>query len=226
MAENKKIKKCPVSLQPDIENLLQDLTPDDFASASSQEKEDFIQDRQSVSYWKDAWRRLKKNVVAMVALGVIVFLFLFAFVGPLLIPYGYDEFNKGAENLYPYHYTLEDTQRVNDEIASRTQSDVVDVDEMIAQAKAEAEKLAAQAATTKKVKLSYKDQRELEQLPAEIENLEAEQSELSEKLADGSWFLKDADAATQASQRLAEIEEVLLEKLERWDELENMSNGN
>ena len=140
VSEDKKIKKCPVSLQPDIENLLQDLSPDDFASASRQEKDDFIQDRQSVSYWKDAWRRLKKNVVAMVALGVIVFLFLFAFVGPLLIPYGYDEFNKGAENLYPYHYTLEDTQRVNDEIASRTQSDVVDVDEMIAQAKAEAEK--------------------------------------------------------------------------------------
>ena len=140
VAEDKKIKKCPVSLQPDIENLLQDLSPDDFVSASRQEKDDFIQDRQSVSYWKDAWRRLKKNVVAMVALGVIVFLFLFAFVGPLLIPYGYDEFNKGAENLYPYHYTLEDTQRVNDEIASRTQSDVVDVDEMIAQAKAEAEK--------------------------------------------------------------------------------------
>ena len=140
MAEDKKIKKCPVSLQPDIENLLQDLTPDDFASASRQEKDDFIQDRQSVSYWKDAWRRLKKNAVAMVALGVIVFLFLFAFVGPLLIPYGYDEFNKGAENLYPYHYTLEDQQRVNDEIAARTQSDVVDVDEMIAQAKEEAEK--------------------------------------------------------------------------------------
>ena len=140
VAEDKKIKKCPVSLQPDIENLLQDLSPDDFASASRQEKDDFIQVRQSVSYWKDAWRRLKKNVVAMVALGVIIFLFLFAFVGPLLIPYGYDEFNKGAENLYPYHYTLEDTQRVNDEIASRTQSDVVDVDEMIAQAKAEAEK--------------------------------------------------------------------------------------
>ena len=140
VAEDKKIKKCPVSLQPDIENLLQDLSPDDFASASRQEKDDFIQDRQSVSYWKDAWRRLKKNVVAMVALGVIVFLFLFAFVGPLLIPYGYDEFNKGAENLYPYHYTLEDPQRVNDEIASSTQADVVDVDEMIAQAKAEAEK--------------------------------------------------------------------------------------
>ena len=140
MAEEKKIKKCPVSLQPDIENLLQDLSPEDFESASRQERDDFIQDRQSVSYWKDAWRRLKRNVVAMIALGVIVFLFLFAFVGPLLIPYGYDQFNKGAENLYPYHYTLEDQQRVKDEIAARTQSDVVDVDEMIAQAKEEAEK--------------------------------------------------------------------------------------
>ena len=35
MAENKKIKKCPVSLQPDIENLLQEMTADDFAPASS-----------------------------------------------------------------------------------------------------------------------------------------------------------------------------------------------
>ncbi|MBE2171221.1 ATP-binding cassette domain-containing protein [Acinetobacter oleivorans] len=94
-----------------------------------------------------------------------------------------------------------------------------------AQTKAEAEKAAVQN-TVKKVKLSYKDQRELEQLPAEIENLEKEQAELSEKLADGSWFVKDADAATQASQRLAEIEELLLEKLERWDVLEQMSKGN
>ncbi|WP_130804144.1 ATP-binding cassette domain-containing protein [Acinetobacter ihumii] len=92
-----------------------------------------------------------------------------------------------------------------------------------AQAKAEANKAPAPA---KKVKLSFKDQRELEQLPVEIEKLEAEQSTLSDQLADGSWFVKDAAAATQASQRLAEIEEQLLEKLERWDELENLSKGN
>ncbi|MHA3080507.1 ATP-binding cassette domain-containing protein [Acinetobacter sp. ANC 5502] len=99
-------------------------------------------------------------------------------------------------------------------------------DEKVVDQKADVKKAQAKAeAAPKKVKLSYKDQRELEQLPAEIESLETEQSELSEKLADGSWFLKDADAATQASQRLAEIEEVLLEKLERWDELENMSKG-
>lgn len=94
-----------------------------------------------------------------------------------------------------------------------------------AQAKAEAAALAAATPTPKKVKLSYKDQRELEQLPAEIERLEAEQTKLSEKLADGSWFVSDANAATLASQRLAEIDELLLEKLERWDVLENLSKG-
>lgn len=94
-----------------------------------------------------------------------------------------------------------------------------------AQAKAEAAALAAAAPAPKKVKLSYKDQRELEQLPAEIEKLEAEQTELSDKLADSSWFVSDANAATLASQRLAEIEELLLEKLERWDVLENLSKG-
>lgn len=92
-----------------------------------------------------------------------------------------------------------------------------------AQAKAEANKAVA---PSKKVKLSFRDQRELEQLPVEIEKLEAEQSTLSDQLADGSWFVQDATAATQASQRLAEIEEQLLEKLERWDELENLSKGN
>ena len=91
-------------------------------------------------------------------------------------------------------------------------------------AKAEAASVAVEA-PVKKVKLSYKDQRALEQLAAEIEALEKEQSELSEKLADGSWFVTDADAATQASQRLAEIDDLLLEKMERWDQLEEMTKG-
>ncbi len=139
MAEDNKIKRCPVSLQPDIESLLTELTPEDFEPASQQERDDFIQDRQSVSYWKDAWRRLKKNTVAMIALGVIIFLFLFAFVGPLLVPYGYDQFSTGAENLYPYHYALEDQTRLDEEIAARSESEVMDVDTLIEKAKAEAE---------------------------------------------------------------------------------------
>ena len=138
MAEESKMKRFPVSMQPDIEALLKETTPADFAPATREERDDFIQERQSVSYWKDAWRRLKKNVVAMVALGVIVFLVLFAFVGPYLIPYGYEQFNKGAENLYPYHYALEDQKRLEAEIAARTETEVLDVDQMIAKAEEEA----------------------------------------------------------------------------------------
>ena len=78
----------------------------------------------------------------------------------------------------------------------------------------------------KKAKLSYKDQRALEQLPAEMEALETEQASLNEKLADGSLVVSDADAAAKISARLAEIDELLLEKLERWEELDNMSKGN
>ena len=64
MAEKKK-KAVLGSLQPNVDPLLElnSLTAADFAPASSDEKEDFIQQRKSVSYWADAWRRLRKNVV-------------------------------------------------------------------------------------------------------------------------------------------------------------------
>ncbi|MDM1721748.1 ribosomal protection-like ABC-F family protein [Acinetobacter towneri] len=110
-----------------------------------------------------------------------------------------------------------------DYLQQRPDQTVVDQKSDVKKAVAKAE---AAAPTAKKVKLSYKDQRALEQLPGEIEALEQEQAELSEKLADGSWFVTDAEVATKASQRLAEIDEELLEKLERWDELENLANGN
>ena len=113
-----------------------------------------------------------------------------------------------------------------DYLEQRPDDKVVDQKSDVKKAQAKAEAAAAAASAPKKVKLSYKDQRELEQLPAEMEKLEKEQAELSAKLADGSWFVSDANAATLASQRLAEIEESLLEKLERWDILENMSKGN
>lgn len=112
-----------------------------------------------------------------------------------------------------------------DYLQQRPDQTVVDQKSDVKKAVAKAEAAAA-APTAKKVKLSYKDQRALEQLPGEIEALEQEQTELAEKLADGSWFVTDADAATKASQRLAEIDEELLEKLERWDQLENLANGN
>lgn len=153
MAEEKKMKRFPVSMQPDIEALLKEMSPADFAPATKEERDDFIQERQSVSYWKDAWRRLKKNVVAMVALGVIIFLILFAFVGPVLIPYGYEQFNKGAENLYPYHYALEDQKRLEAEIAARTETEVLDVNQLIARAEEEAAARGEKLSNVEKAKI-------------------------------------------------------------------------
>ena len=41
--------------------------------------------RPSVGYWADAWRRLKSNKVAIVSLGIIIIIVLFAFLGPILM---------------------------------------------------------------------------------------------------------------------------------------------
>ena len=69
-------------------------------------------------------------------------------------------------------------------------------------------------------KLNFNEQRELDSLPKEIAALEAEQNEIQEKLADGSWFIRDFDKATVASTRLLVIEEEMMSKLERWEMLE------
>ncbi|GAB2887247.1 ATP-binding cassette domain-containing protein [Paraburkholderia jirisanensis] len=71
------------------------------------------------------------------------------------------------------------------------------------------------------VKLSYKEQRELEALPERIAALEAEQKTVSAQLADGSVFAKDAQEGARLTQRYAEIDGELMVALERWDELEN-----
>ena len=141
MAENK-IKRAKFgSLQPDVEDVIawSELTAADFAPATSAEKDSFIQDRPSTSYWKDAWRRFRKNKVAMVALVVLVLVALFAFVGPMVVPYSYDQFISGAENLHPWHYTLEDQQRVTEELAARTGAAAADPETAVEQAIAEAE---------------------------------------------------------------------------------------
>jgi ATP-binding cassette subfamily F protein uup len=69
------------------------------------------------------------------------------------------------------------------------------------------------------LKLSYKEQRELEGLPALIETLEKEQQEIRAALADSSLFAKDPAKATAMFSRDAQIDEALLAALERWEKL-------
>jgi ATP-binding cassette subfamily F protein uup len=66
-------------------------------------------------------------------------------------------------------------------------------------------------------KLSFKEQRELDGLPAAIAALETEQKEIADALADGSLFASDNARALKLSTRNAEIDDVLMAALERWE---------
>jgi ATP-binding cassette subfamily F protein uup len=72
-------------------------------------------------------------------------------------------------------------------------------------------------------KLSYKDARELEELPKRIEALEQEQLEITAHFADGSLFRNDPKRAKQLQARSEEIEAEVLAAMERWEELEQRS---
>ncbi|GKS92574.1 ATP-binding cassette domain-containing protein [Acidovorax sp. SUPP2539] len=70
-----------------------------------------------------------------------------------------------------------------------------------------------------KKKLSYKEQRELEQLPTQIATLETEQQSIQSALADGSLYAKDGARAASLHAREGEIENQLMIALERWTAL-------
>ena len=78
-----------------------EVTPEDFTPADKQEQIDLVKFTENTSYWKDAWRRLKQNKIAMISLVVIILFVLFAFVGPMLSPYTYDQQIRGDESLSP-----------------------------------------------------------------------------------------------------------------------------
>jgi ATP-binding cassette subfamily F protein uup len=68
-------------------------------------------------------------------------------------------------------------------------------------------------------KLSYKEQRELDGLPAQIESLEKEQADARAQLADSSIYQRDPGLAQQLFRRDTEIDDLLMQALERWEVL-------
>ena len=75
-------------------------------------------------------------------------------------------------------------------------------------------------------KLSYKDQRELETLPADIEQLESDVEALQLQVNDPEFFRQDNDTTAETLSRLADKENALALKYSRWDELESMLEDN
>jgi ATP-binding cassette subfamily F protein uup len=77
----------------------------------------------------------------------------------------------------------------------------------------------AAAPAVKARKLSFKEQRELDSLPELIASLETEQKSIAEALADGSLFSSDNARAMHLSNRNAQIDDLLLAALDRWEAL-------
>ncbi|MBP9742373.1 MAG: ATP-binding cassette domain-containing protein [Burkholderiales bacterium] len=70
-------------------------------------------------------------------------------------------------------------------------------------------------------KLSYKEQRELEELPVLLEKLEQEQANLQQKLLISDLYKSQPKTAQEYQMRISQIDKELAEKLTRWEELEN-----
>ena len=98
------LKKNPLSLQLNVE---------DFAPASNDEKKSLVVMRESVNFWKDGMRRLRKNKIAMVSFVFIIAIAIFAYLLPAVWPYSYSEQVKGSNNLAPFEYSASEQARID-----------------------------------------------------------------------------------------------------------------
>jgi ATP-binding cassette subfamily F protein uup len=92
-------------------------------------------------------------------------------------------------------------------------------------APAKAAEAPAPDTAAKKVKLSYKEQRELDELPKLIASLEDEQSAITAQLNGPDFYKTNPADARRINARFAEIEDLLLDALERWEKIEARSRG-
>jgi ATP-binding cassette subfamily F protein uup len=105
-------------------------------------------------------------------------------------------------------------------------------DDWLLQAPVQEKSKAAPARVEKKVrlktrpagprKLTFKETRELEELPARIESLEQEQKTLYAAMADESFYRQQGNSAARSVARLGELEQLLAEAYDRWEELETV----
>ena len=104
MENEKKLKKNPLSLQ---------LDPNLFDRASDEEKEQIVTRRESVSFMKDAMRRLAKNKMAMTCLIVLIIITLIAIFVPMIYPYNYTQQDVTGKYLQPFEYSKKEMARIN-----------------------------------------------------------------------------------------------------------------
>lgn len=73
-------------------------------------------------------------------------------------------------------------------------------------------------------KLSYKEQRELDTLPATIEGLEQERDQLHANMSGADFYQQDKTKIAQAQARLEQLDQSLIAAYAKWEELEAKRN--
>lgn len=89
------------------------LREEDFLPATAEEKESLVIMRDSVNFWKDGLRRLRKNKIAMISLVFILIIAIFAYIVPSFWPYSYDQQIKYSENLSPFEFGKDEQARID-----------------------------------------------------------------------------------------------------------------
>ncbi len=69
-------------------------------------------------------------------------------------------------------------------------------------------------------KLSYKDQRELDQLPEHIEDLEVQVGEITELISQPDFYKSERAEIEKTEQQLADVQQQLNQSYQRWEELD------
>ena len=88
---------------------------------------------------------------------------------------------------------------------------------------AKADSAMKSAGVARPKRLSFKEQKELDQLPQTIERLETEQAELHDTMAQPGFYQKDKLIISEATQRLQRLQHELTTAYERWQSLEAMA---
>jgi ATP-binding cassette subfamily F protein uup len=79
----------------------------------------------------------------------------------------------------------------------------------------------ASSVRAERKRLSYREARELDALPARIEALEAEQKALAERIASSEFYKEAAETINASLERVEALQRELLAVYTRWDELES-----
>jgi ATP-binding cassette subfamily F protein uup len=94
--------------------------------------------------------------------------------------------------------------------------------EVAASPKRESSKNLSDAPSNQPKRLSYKQQQELAQLPAQIETLEREVAELTERMGRAEFYRQAGDEIAAAQQRLSELEQAVFLAYQKWEELDRL----